>query len=110
MERLSHIDNIVAIKEASGNLNQVSEIVTRCAERIRVFSGDDSLFVPILSIGGVGVVSVVGNIVPRHLRNLWEAHRESNLARLAELHGKLFPLCQAMFYETNPIPVKRRST
>ena len=106
VERLSHIDNIVAIKEASGNLNQVSEIVSRCAERIRVFSGDDSLFVPILSIGGVGVVSVVGNIVPRDLRNLWEAHRESNLARLAELHGKLFPLCQAMFYETNPIPVK----
>ena len=54
----------------------------------------------------MGVVSVVGNIVPRDLRNLWEANRESNLARLAELHGKLFPLSQAMFYETNPIPVK----
>ena len=106
VERLSHIDNIVAIKEASGDLNQVSEIVNRCAERIRVFSGDDSLFVPILSVGGVGVVSVVGNIVPRDLRNLWEAYRQSNPARLAELHGKLFPLCQAMFYETNPIPVK----
>ena len=106
VERLSHIDNIVAIKEASGNLNQVSEIVNRCGERIRVFSGDDSLFVPILSVGGVGVVSVVGNIVPRDLRNLWEAYRQSNPTRLAELHGKLFPLCQAMFYETNPIPVK----
>ena len=106
VERLSHIDNIVAIKEASGDLNQASEIVNRCAGRIRVFSGDDSLFVPILSVGGVGVVSVVGNIVPRDVRNLWEAYRESNLSRLAELHGRLFPLCQAMFYETNPIPVK----
>ncbi len=106
VERLSHIDNIVAIKEASGDLNQASEIVSRCAERTRVFSGDDSLFVPILSVGGVGLVSVVGNIVPRDMRNLWEAYRESNLALLAELHGRLFPLCQAMFYETNPIPVK----
>ncbi len=106
VQRLSHIDNIVAVKEASGNLDQVSEIVNRCGERIRVFSGDDSLFVPILSVGGVGVVSVVGNIVPRDLRNLWEAHRQSDLPGLARLHGKLFPLCRAMFFETNPIPVK----
>ena len=105
-ERLSRIDTIMAIKEASGDLNQVSEIVDRCGDRVSVFSGDDSLFLPILSVGGVGVVSVVGNLVPRDLRALYEAYRESNLPKLREAHRKLFPLCQAMFYETNPIPVK----
>lgn len=106
VERLSRLDKIVAIKEASGNLDQVSEIVDRCGERLKVFSGDDSLFVPILNVGGVGVVSVVGNLVPRDLRALYEAYRESNVSRVQEAHRKLFPLCQAMFYETNPIPVK----
>ncbi len=105
-ERLSRIDTIVAIKEASGNLGQVSEIVDRCGDRVRIFSGDDSLFVPILSVGGVGVVSVVGNLVPQDVRALYEAYRESNLSKLKEAHRKLFPLCRAMFYETNPIPVK----
>lgn len=105
-ERLSRMDTIVAIKEASGNLDQVSEIVDRCGDRVRIFSGDDSLFVPILSVGGVGVVSVVGNLVPRDLRALYEAYREKNMSKLQEGHRKLFPLCQAMFYETNPIPVK----
>ncbi|MFQ5605739.1 MAG: 4-hydroxy-tetrahydrodipicolinate synthase [bacterium] len=106
VEKLSKLDQIVAIKEASGDLNQVSEILTTCKDRIKVFSGDDSLFAPILSIGGVGVVSVVANIVPKYLKSLYEAFKSNEISRMRQLHHQLFELCQAMFYETNPIPIK----
>lgn len=106
VERLAKIETIAAIKEASGDLNQVSEIVHRCGDNIRVFSGDDSLFAPILSVGGVGVVSVIANIVPKDLKSLYDAFKAADLAQAQKLHQQLFPLCQAMFYETNPIPVK----
>ncbi|MFQ5676170.1 MAG: 4-hydroxy-tetrahydrodipicolinate synthase, partial [bacterium] len=103
---LSKLDQIVAIKEASGDLNQVSEIITTCKERIQVLSGDDSLLAPILSVGGVGVVSVVANIVPKDLKSLFDAFKSNEVKRMQQLHHQLFGLCQAMFYETNPIPVK----
>ena len=106
VERLSENDGIVALKEASGNLDQISEIIGRCADRIRVFSGDDSLFVPILSVGGVGVVSVVGNLVPRDLCALYDDFQKSNISQVLQCQKKLFPLCRSMFLETNPIPVK----
>lgn len=106
VERLAKIETMVAIKEASGDLNQVSEIVNRCEGQIRVFSGDDSLFAPILAVGGVGVVSVVANLVPKDVKSLHEAFKAADLAQAQKLHRRLFPLCQAMFYETNPIPVK----
>jgi 4-hydroxy-tetrahydrodipicolinate synthase len=104
--RLANIDTIVAIKEASGDLNQVSEIIAACGDQIKVFSGDDSLFLPILSVGGVGVVSVVANIVPKDLKALFTAFKAGDLSKAQKLHRQLFPLCQAMFYETNPAPVK----
>jgi 4-hydroxy-tetrahydrodipicolinate synthase len=104
--RLAKLDAIVAIKEASGDLNQVSEIINTCGDRIRVFSGDDSLFAPILSVGGVGVVSVVANIAPKDLKALYTAFKANDIAKMQKLHHQLFPLCQAMFYETNPVPVK----
>lgn len=106
IEKLSKLDQIVAIKEASGDLNQVSEILTRCKDNIKVFSGDDSLFAPILAIGGVGVVSVVANLVPQYLKSLYEAFKSNEIVRMQQLHYQLFELCQAMFYETNPAPVK----
>jgi len=106
VEKLSRLDQIVAIKEASGDLNQVSEILTRCKDNIKVFSGDDSLFAPILAVGGVGVVSVVANLVPQYLKSLYEAFKSNEIARMQQLHHQLFELCQAMFYETNPGPVK----
>ena len=106
IEKLSKLDQIVAIKEASGDLNQVSEILTRCKDNIKVFSGDDSLFAPILAVGGVGVVSVVANLVPQYLKSLYEAFKSNEIARMQQLHHQLFELCQAMFYETNPGPVK----
>ncbi len=106
IEKLSKLDQIVAIKEASGDLNQVSEILTTCKDSIKVFSGDDSLFAPILAIGGVGVVSVVANLVPQYLKSLYEAFKSNEIVRMQQLHYQLFELCQAMFYETNPAPVK----
>ncbi len=106
VEKLSKLDQIVAIKEASGDLNQVSEILTRCKDNIKVFSGDDSLFAPILAVGGVGVVSVVANLVPQYLKSLYEAFKSNEIARMQQLHHQIFELCQAMFYETNPGPVK----
>lgn len=106
IEKLSKLDQIVAIKEASGDLNQVSEILTTCKDNIKVFSGDDSLFAPILAIGGVGVVSVVANLVPQYLKSLYEAFKSNEIVRMQQLHHELFELCQAMFYETNPAPVK----
>ena len=106
VEKLSRLDQIVAIKEASGDLNQVSEILTTCKDNIKVFSGDDSLFAPILAIGGVGVVSVVANLVPQYLKSLYEAFKSNEIVRMQQLHHQLFELCQAMFYETNPGPVK----
>ncbi len=104
--RLAKFDTIVAIKEASGDLNQVSEIINICGDQIRVFSGDDSLFAPILSVGGVGVVSVVANIAPKNLKALYTAFKAHDFPKTQKLHHQLFPLCQAMFYETNPAPVK----
>jgi 4-hydroxy-tetrahydrodipicolinate synthase len=106
VERLAKIETIVAVKEASGDLNQVSEIVHRCSDQIRVFSGDDSLFAPILAVGGVGVVSVIANLVPKDLKSLYKAFKAANLVQAQKRHQRLFPLCQAMFYETNPVPVK----
>ncbi len=101
---LSKIDNIVAIKEASGSLDQVSKIVNLCD--ITVLSGDDSLTLPILSVGGKGVISVVANIVPRDTARLVNSYEEKNLEEAKEIHNRLFPLSQAMFIETNPLPVK----
>ncbi len=106
IEKLSKLDQIVAIKEASGDLNQVSEILTTCKDNIKVFSGDDSLFAPILAVGGVGVVSVVANLVPQYLKSLYEAFKSNEIVRMQQLHHQIFELCQAMFYETNPGPVK----
>ena len=98
------VKNIVAIKEASGSLDQASEIASRCT--MTILSGDDSLTLPLLSVGGKGVISVVANIVPRDMKAMVEAYQQGDAARARELHLKLFPLCRAMFLETNPIPVK----
>jgi len=102
--RLSKIDNIVAIKEASGSLDQVSQILSLCD--ITVLSGDDSLTLPMMAVGAKGVISVVANIVPDDVAAMVGAFNKGDLAEARKLHYKLTPLCRAMFYETNPIPVK----
>ncbi len=104
--RLSEIDNIVGIKEASGSLNQVSEIIEGAKEGFSVISGDDFLTLPMMAIGGTGVISVTANVVPELVARQYDAFVEGNLDEARSLHHKLFKLHLAMFYETNPIPVK----
>jgi len=106
VERLSKHEMIVAVKEASGSLDQMSDIVNRCRDRINLLSGDDGITLPILSIGGKGVVSVVGNIVPGDMLAMLRAFEKGDLEEARKWHFKLFPLCKAMFIETNPMPVK----
>ena len=98
--------NIVGVKEASGNLDQMSRIKQLCPENFALISGDDSLTLPILGIGGTGIISVVANIVPADVATLVTAFAKGNLKIAQEMHYKLLPLIKAMFVETNPIPVK----
>ncbi|MDP3542061.1 MAG: 4-hydroxy-tetrahydrodipicolinate synthase [Elusimicrobiota bacterium] len=97
---------IVAVKEAAGSLDQVSEILTLTKPGFTVLSGDDSLTLPMMSIGARGVVSVVANIAPRATQALCAAALKGDYKRAAALHLKLFPLIKSLFVETNPIPVK----
>lgn len=106
VERLSKHDRIIAIKEASGSLEQMSEIIMRCGTNIVLLSGDDPITLPILAVGGKGVVSVVGNIVPKDVLALIEAYEKEDRQKALSWHYKLLPLGKAMFIETNPMPVK----
>jgi len=98
--------NIVGVKEASGNLDQMSRIKSLCPQNFALISGDDSLTLPLLSIGGRGVISVVANIVPRDVADMVSEFERGNLQKARALHYKLLPLIKAVFLETNPIPVK----
>ncbi|MFH1413865.1 MAG: 4-hydroxy-tetrahydrodipicolinate synthase [Candidatus Omnitrophota bacterium] len=98
--------NITAVKEASGNLNQMQSIKALCGDEFDLLSGDDSLTLPVLSIGGTGVVSVVANIVPGDVAKLVSEFQNGNINRAQEINYKLAPLVKAIFIETNPIPVK----
>jgi len=98
--------NIVAIKEASGNLEQMSRIKLLCGAGFDLLSGDDALTLPVLSIGGTGIISVVANIVPKEVADMVEEFRKGNIRKAQEMHYRLLPLTKAMFIETNPIPVK----
>ena len=105
--RLAHdCKNIVGVKEASGSLDQASATKALCPKNFLLIAGDDSLTLPILSVGGVGIISVVANIVPRDVADLCKAFEKGDLKKAQEIHYKLLPLIKAMFYETNPIPVK----
>lgn len=107
IERLAKdCPNIIAVKEASGNLDQVSEILVRCQSRLTVYSGDDSLTLPILALGGVGVISVVSNILPAEVQNLVDDYFAGRVDSARHRHLKLFPLIKALFIETNPVPIK----
>lgn len=99
--------NIIGVKEASGSLDQMQMIKELCPENFLLLSGDDALTLPVLSIGGVGVISVVANIVPADVARLVKTFRAGNLEEARRIHYKLFPLVRAMFLETNPIPVKK---
>jgi 4-hydroxy-tetrahydrodipicolinate synthase len=103
---LADLPNIVGMKEASGSLEQMTEVISVCGDRLTVVSGDDTLTLPLMAVGGKGVISVVANIVPKETAEMTRAALNGDWKRAKEIHLRLFPLCKAMFYETNPIPVK----
>lgn len=104
--RLSELKEVVAIKEASGDLGQMAEVVRLAGNKITLLSGDDNLTLPVLAIGGKGVISVVANIAPKDSAKMVKAWQDGSVEQARKRFYKLLPLCQAMFYETNPIPVK----
>jgi 4-hydroxy-tetrahydrodipicolinate synthase len=98
--------NVVGVKEASANLEQMQQLIIGAGERLAVLSGDDTLTLPLMAVGGKGVISVIANIVPKETAELTHAALAGDWKRARELHLKFFPLAQAMFVETNPIPIK----
>jgi 4-hydroxy-tetrahydrodipicolinate synthase len=102
--RLAKVPQVVAIKEATGSMDQTSEIISRCD--LVILSGDDSLTLPLMALGAKGVISVVANVAPADCKRLTSAMLAGDLATAQAAHNKLFPLCRAMFIETNPVPVK----
>jgi len=104
--RLADIDNIVGVKEASGSMKQITDIVARCRDDFTVLSGEDFLTFPLLCVGGKGVISVSSNIVPRDMAELCNLFFAERYGEAQKLYYKLLPLCHALFYETNPAPVK----
>ncbi len=105
--RLCEIRNIVGIKEASGSMDQISDIRRMCGDRLTILSGDDSTVVPIMALGGKGVIATISNIMPREMHDLAAAGLAGDFARMREIHYRMLPLMRAIFVETNPIPVKQ---
>ncbi|MFI5303479.1 MAG: 4-hydroxy-tetrahydrodipicolinate synthase [Nitrospiria bacterium] len=104
--RLASFERIVGIKEASGSLVQMMEIVRLCGDQMTLLSGDDGLTLPVMAIGGKGVISVTANICPKSLRLLIDSFNLGDLQKSREIHYQYLPLHNSMFIETNPIPVK----
>ncbi|MBM4136668.1 MAG: 4-hydroxy-tetrahydrodipicolinate synthase [Nitrospira sp.] len=104
--RLAEIKNIVAIKEATGDMKQVSEVIRLCGDRITVISGDDFTTLPLLALGGKGVISVSANVAPKDVADMCSCWGKGQIEDARALHYKLEPLNAAMFIETNPTPAK----
>lgn len=104
--RLAEFKNIVAIKEATGDMKQASELIRMCGDRMAVLSGDDFTTLSMLALGGKGSISVTANVAPKDAAEMYNAWERGDLAKARQLHYKLEPLNAAMFIETNPIPVK----
>lgn len=103
---LSKVPNIVAIKEASGNLSQIAEIAHLCGDELHIYSGNDDQVVPILSLGGLGVISVLSNVKPQFTHDMVEAYLNGDVEKAKEYQLRAIPLVKALFSEVNPIPVK----
>ena len=104
--RLAEIEHVVGVKESCGDLHQISQVIARVPADFAVLAGDDWATLPQLAIGGAGVISTCSNLVPREMVELVRAFGRGDFARARELHYRLLPLCDALFSETNPIPVK----
>jgi len=104
--RLSAIKTVVGVKEGSGSVQQASDIVQMCGDRLTVLAGDDSLTLPMMAVGGKGVITVTANVLPAEMAALVKAFAAGRLEEARAIHFKLSPLFAALFFETNPIPVK----
>ena len=103
---LSKIPNIVAVKEASGNIEQITEIIRICGDDMPVYSGDDGLTYSILALGGIGVISVASNVVPKQMHDLCETYFAGDINKSRDIQLALLPLIKSLFIEVNPIPAK----
>ncbi len=104
--RLAKIPNIIAVKEASGNISQIAEVFNHVPETFLVFSGDDAITLPVISLGGVGIISVVSNEIPREMSQLTNAALNNDWEKARKIYRQYLPLMQANFLESNPMPVK----
>ena len=104
--KLTELNNVVAIKEASGNLSQIAKMKALCGGKIDIYSGNDDQVVPIMSLGGVGVISVAANIVPKTIHDMCKYYLEGDCSKATALQLEYLDLINDLFIETNPIPVK----
>ncbi|MCF6410624.1 4-hydroxy-tetrahydrodipicolinate synthase [Pseudalkalibacillus salsuginis] len=104
--RLSEIDNIVCVKEASGNLDQITEIIARTNDDFTLYSGDDALTLPVMAVGGSGIVSVASHVIGNDMQKMVESFLAGNVKEAAAIHGKLLPIMKEMFAAPSPTPVK----
>ena len=105
-KELSKIENIVAIKEASGNISQVAKIASLCQDDLAIYSGNDDQIIPVLSLGGKGVISVLSNVMPKYTHNMAKKYLEGNVEQATKMQLDVIDLIDALFIEVNPIPVK----
>jgi len=106
MARLAEIPNILGVKEASGNISQIADVCCAVPERFLVFSGEDALTLPVIALGGVGIISVASNEIPHEMAAMTRAALSSDWENARRLNRKYLPLMQANFIESNPLPVK----
>lgn len=106
LKELCEIENIVAIKEASGDISQIAQMKALCRDKIDIYSGNDDQVIPILSVGGIGVISVLANIIPKDMHNMCKLFLEGKTEEALKIQLDSFALTKAMFIETNPIPIK----
>ncbi len=106
LKEIAKHPNIAAMKEASGNIKQISDMVRLCGDSIDMYSGEDGLTLPLLACGGIGVISVVSNITPKEMHDLVMTYHEGDVAGARAIQHRLDPLIDTLFIETNPIPVK----
>jgi 4-hydroxy-tetrahydrodipicolinate synthase len=104
--RLAAISNIIAVKEASGNISQMAEVFNFVPEAFSVFSGDDAVTLPLIALGGAGIISVVSNEIPHEMAEMTRAALDNDWTTARRLHRRFLPLMQANFIESNPMPVK----
>jgi len=106
LAELAKLPNINAVKEASGNISQVAEIAALCGDELNIYSGNDDQIIPLLALGGKGVISVLSNVAPRYTHDLCQAWFDGNVSESLAMQLKALPLCGALFADVNPIPVK----